>query len=171
MRTVLVVDDDDAVRGAVSEAFRIAGYQVIAVSTTSAALCELDARRAINLAIVDVKMPPGHPHGFALARMARFRQPTLRFVFISGCPEIVDPDVVEYEEPLGPVLLKPVRIAELIEAADAALAAASSSSLNRRSASSIVLSSSRNTTAVRGEACDAARETMSIPRGSEPEVA
>ena len=144
MRTVLVVDDDDAVRGAVSEALGMAGYQVIAVATTTEALRELDAGRAIDLAIVDVKMPPGHPHGFALARMARFRQPTLRFLFMSGSPEAVDLDVLEYEEPMGPVLLKPVRIAELMEAADAALAADSKSS-------STVLSSSRNTTSARGE--------------------
>jgi DNA-binding NtrC family response regulator len=171
MRTVLIVDDDDAVRGAVSEALGMAGYLVIALATTTEALRELDAGRAIDLAIVDVKMPAGHPHGFALARMARYRRPTLRFVFMSGSPEAVDPDVMEYEEPMGAVLLKPVRMAELIEAADAALAAASefsSFSSSRRSDSS---TSSRNTTAARGEACHGARETMSIPRGSEPEVA
>jgi DNA-binding NtrC family response regulator len=121
MPTVLVVDDDDAVRGAVSEALGMAGYQVIAVATTTVALGELDSGRAIDLAIVDVKMPPGHPHGFALARMARFRHPTLRLVFMSGSPAAVDPDVMEYEDPRGPVLLKPVRIAELIETVGATL--------------------------------------------------
>jgi CheY-like chemotaxis protein len=128
MPTVLVVDDDDAVRGAVSEALGIAGYQVIAVTTTTEALRELDAGHAIDLAIIDVKMPPGHPHGFAFARMARYRQPTLRFLFVSGSAEAMDPNVLEHEDRLGPVLLKPVRITELIGAARAALAVTSEGS-------------------------------------------
>jgi CheY-like chemotaxis protein len=123
MRYFLVVDDDEAVRGAVCEGLRTAGYKVVATATTTEALRELETGRAIDLAVVDVKMPPGHPHGFAFARMARLRRPTLRFVFMSGCPEVAAPDVVEFEEPLGPVLLKPVRIADLIETTEGTLAA------------------------------------------------
>jgi CheY-like chemotaxis protein len=123
MRHVLVVDDDEAVRGAVCEGLRLAGYKVVAAATTTEALRELETGRAIDLAVIDVKMPPGHPHGFAFARMARLRRPMLRFVFMSGCPEVTTPDIVEVEEPLGPVLLKPVRIAELIETTESALAA------------------------------------------------
>jgi CheY-like chemotaxis protein len=133
MRHVLVVDDDEAVRGAVCEGLRLAGYKVVAAATTTEALRELETGRAIDLAVIDVKMPPGHPHGFAFARMTRYRRPTLRFVFVSGSAEAMDPDVLEHENLLGPVLLKPVRIAELIEAADAALAERSSISLSDRS--------------------------------------
>jgi len=54
----------------------------------------------------------GHPHGFALGRMARLHQPKLPLVFISGYPDLAEAD----EPPEGcQVLLKPVRAQEIIE--------------------------------------------------------
>jgi CheY-like chemotaxis protein len=51
MRTVLLVEDDDAIRGCIAEGLGMAGYKVVAVSTTTEALTELDADRVFELAV------------------------------------------------------------------------------------------------------------------------
>ena len=111
MRTILLVEDDDAVRACISEGLRMAGYDIVAVSTTHEALRELDGGRSFDVAVIDVKMPPGNPHGFAFGRMARLRRPNLRLIFMSGDSEAAEAD---NGVPLGPALLKPVRIDDLI---------------------------------------------------------
>jgi CheY-like chemotaxis protein len=123
VRTVLIVEDDDGVRSCISENLRLAGDEVVAVSTTTEALAELDAGTRLDIAVIDVKMPPGHPHGFAFGRMARLqRRPNLPLVFMSGDAGIADADS---GAPLGPTLQKPVRIDELIRVLDAELLGAS----------------------------------------------
>ena len=118
MRTILLVEDDDAIRGCLLEGLRTAGFDVIAVQTTTQALRELEARRHFDLALIDVKMPPDHPHGFAFGRMARLERPDLPLVFMSGEAGIADADI---GVPLGPMLQKPVRINELVGVLDAEL--------------------------------------------------
>jgi DNA-binding NtrC family response regulator len=113
-RIVLLVDDDDAIRRSISAALMMAGYAVVAVDHYRGA-----SGRSFDLAIIDVKMPPWHPHGLALGRMARLRRPNLRFVFISGYPDLVNADT---GEPLRPVLLKPARLNQTIAAVGAELA-------------------------------------------------
>lgn len=118
MRTLLIVDDDEVVRGTLAEGLGMAGHQVIAVSTSTEALRELKSERLIDLAIIDIKMPRGHPHGFALGRMARFNRPRLPLIFISGYPDLAQAE----EPPEGSrTLLKPVRLAELLEIVEAEL--------------------------------------------------
>jgi len=92
------------------------------VPTTHEALRELDAGRLVDAAVIDVKMPSGHPHGFALGRMARLRRSDLRFVFMSGDAEAAGAD---NGVPLGPALLKPVRLDDLIRVLEAEFAALS----------------------------------------------
>jgi CheY-like chemotaxis protein len=120
MREILLVEDDDAIRGCISEGLGTAGYKVVAVATTTEALRELEANQAFDIALIDVKMPPGHPHGFALGRMARLKRPDLRLVFMSGDAGVAEADG---GEPSGPVLLKPVRISGLIVRTEAELVA------------------------------------------------
>jgi DNA-binding NtrC family response regulator len=120
MRTLLIVEDDDAIRGCLTEGLGMAGYRVIAVKTTTEALPELKSDRPIDLAIIDINMPFGHPHGFALGPMARFHRPGLPLIFISGHPDLAGAD----EPPEGTrVLLKPVRLQELLEMVGAEIAA------------------------------------------------
>jgi DNA-binding response OmpR family regulator len=118
VRTILLVEDDDAIRGCLLEGLRIAGFDVIAVQTTTQALRELEARRHFDLALIDVKMPPDHPHGFAFGRMVRLERPDLPLVFMSGEAGIAEADI---GVPLGPMLQKPVRIKELVGVLDAKL--------------------------------------------------
>jgi DNA-binding NtrC family response regulator len=120
MRTLLIVEDDDAIRGCLAEGLGMAGYRVIAVPTSTEALHELKSDQPIDLAIIDIRMPPGHPHGFALARMARFHRPGLPLVLMSGHPDLAEAD----EPPEGSrVFLKPVKLRELLEVVEAALLA------------------------------------------------
>jgi DNA-binding NtrC family response regulator len=119
--TLLIVDDDKAIRGILAAGLGLAGYRVIAVPTGIEALAELKSDRPIDLAIIDIKMPPGHPHGFALGRMARLVRPNLPLVLMSGPPHLVEAD----EPPKGTVLLKPVRLRELLVIIEAELAAQS----------------------------------------------
>jgi DNA-binding NtrC family response regulator len=119
MRTLLLVEDDDAIRGCLAEGLGMAGYRVIAVPTSTEGLRELKSDHAIDLAIFDIQMPPGQPHGFALSRMARFHRPQLPLVLMSGHPELAEAD----EPPEGSrVFLKPVRVPELLEIIGALLA-------------------------------------------------
>ena len=92
---------------------------MVAVSTTTEAIAELDANSGIGLALIDVLMPAGHPHGCALGRMARLRRPEVRLVFMTGNGEVAEME----RDPPGPVLLKPVRIHELIKIVEPELVA------------------------------------------------
>lgn len=118
-RTLLIVEDEDEIRRCLAEGLGMAGYQVIAFPTSTDALRELKSDRPIDLAIIDIQMPPGHPHGFALARMARFHRPKLPLVLMSGHPDLAEAD----EPPEGSrVFIKPVRMGELLEIVEAGLA-------------------------------------------------
>ncbi|MEM7292957.1 MAG: sigma-54 dependent transcriptional regulator, partial [Pseudomonadota bacterium] len=67
--TILVVDDDDALREALCETLELAEYQVVACDNGEAALTQLHLRDDINLVISDVQMAP--VDGIALLRSIR----------------------------------------------------------------------------------------------------
>jgi CheY-like chemotaxis protein len=119
--TILIVDDDSSVRKMLEHAFSGQGYQVTAVSTSMACLALLDAGAKFDLIIIDVLMPPSIPNGFSLGRMVKYRNPTQRLVFISGAIESLPKREIGGAE--APVLSKPVRIAELLDAVRTVLAA------------------------------------------------
>jgi CheY-like chemotaxis protein/two-component sensor histidine kinase len=80
---ILVVEDDEVVRGLVSEALREAGYRVDAAASSAEAI-ERAADTTIDLLITDVVMP--RMGGDLLAHELRRRRPGLRVVFTSGYP-------------------------------------------------------------------------------------
>ena len=79
---VLIVDDDDAVRGTTVEILVALGYQVLQASGGEEALALLDGAGAIDLLLTDVVMPG--MNGPELARRVRGQRPRLPIVFISG---------------------------------------------------------------------------------------
>ena len=89
MQTILVTEDDEALRHVAVKQLSAAGYNVIAVADSMAALSELDARQGIDLLLLDVVMPPGNPHGLSLARMARHRRPEIPVIFMTGQPDLL----------------------------------------------------------------------------------
>jgi two-component system, OmpR family, response regulator len=109
MRTILLVEDDEAYAYAAGRAIGDAGYEVIAASDFSEALRVLESRR-VDLLIVDIVMP-GQPHGFALARMARGRVPSLPVVYITAHPDRTEP---ERDTALGEIVSKSLGLDALL---------------------------------------------------------
>jgi two-component system cell cycle sensor histidine kinase/response regulator CckA len=83
--TVLVVEDDPAVRSSVAQLLREGGYRVLEAADGSQALrLARESAGHIDLLLTDVVMPGGC--GCDVARSLRARQPDLRVLFISGYP-------------------------------------------------------------------------------------
>jgi CheY-like chemotaxis protein len=84
--TVLVVDDDDAVRGAASRVLELHGYRVLRASDPHEAIAIATAApEAIDLVVTDLMMP--EIDGQQLAERLRAIRPGLRVVFMSGYAE------------------------------------------------------------------------------------
>jgi DNA-binding NtrC family response regulator len=113
MKTILLVEDDPTLRHAIDRNLTEAGYRVVAAADTMVALEEISAGE-IDLLLTDIVMPPGKPHGLALARMARIQRPGAPVMFITGYY-----DVAAQEGDLpGKVFEKPVDIDALLAAID-----------------------------------------------------
>ena len=119
--TILIVDDDVSVREMLRLAFAAQGYEATAVATSTDCLDLLDAGAKFDVMIIDVLMPRDTPHGFALGHMVRYRNPHQRLVYMSGAVETIPKAELEAAE--APVLAKPARVGELLDAVRTALAA------------------------------------------------
>jgi len=82
-RTVLLVDDDEHVRGSTSDAIEMLGYRVIAEESAADALERLKREPDIDILFTDIVLPRGMS-GVALAREARALRPQLRILLASG---------------------------------------------------------------------------------------
>ncbi|GIK96709.1 MAG: hypothetical protein BroJett029_09180 [Alphaproteobacteria bacterium] len=80
---ILLVEDDDLVRGYVVTQLRALGYRVIEVSDGNAALAALREHPDVQLLFTDVVMPGGLS-GPALAEQAATLRPDLKVLFTSG---------------------------------------------------------------------------------------
>ncbi|MBF5095683.1 PAS domain S-box protein [Azospirillum sp. INR13] len=84
--TILLVEDEDAVRVFSARALRNKGYQVLEAKNGEAALQQIETNGAsIDLLITDVVMP--QMDGPTLARHVRKLRPEMRVIFISGYAE------------------------------------------------------------------------------------
>jgi signal transduction histidine kinase/ActR/RegA family two-component response regulator len=117
--TILVVDDDEAVRDATVRMLRRCGYDVLENHSAEPALRRLAGGEAVDLVLSDIVMPG--MSGLDLARAVRKLRPSLPFVFISGYA-----DLASLSADLGQLRLirKPFRSSELIKQIEAALASA-----------------------------------------------
>ena len=93
--TILLVEDEDAVRLFAGRALRNKGYRVIEARSGEQALDVLRGDEAIDVLISDVVMPG--MDGVTLARLVRMERPAIRVILISGYSEDVarngiDPD-------------------------------------------------------------------------------
>ena len=84
--TILVVEDDDAVRQHVTAQLQGLGYQVLEAATGAEAMDVLDQSPAVDLLFTDVVMPGGMG-GRDLADAARKLRPSLKVLFTSGYTE------------------------------------------------------------------------------------
>jgi CheY-like chemotaxis protein len=120
--TVLVVEDDEAIRRLGARTLRGAGYAVLEAGSATEALAAAGARAwHVDLLLTDLLLPG--MSGAALAEQLTARHPGLRVVFISGYP----PELLS-ERGLTPpaaaaLLEKPYTGAELLVKVRAALEA------------------------------------------------
>ena len=84
--TVLVVDDEPAVRALVAEVLTDQGYRVLEADSGAAALDILQTRQTIDLLVSDVGLPGGM-NGRQLADAARSQRPGLKVLFVTGYAE------------------------------------------------------------------------------------
>jgi PAS domain S-box-containing protein len=115
-QTVLLVDDEDAVREAMAERLRELGYRVLEASDGPAGLHLLDAGASIDMLVTDVGLPNGI-NGRQVAEAVRARQPGIPLLFVTGYAGIELP-------PGSEVIDKPFDLDTLARRVQAALARA-----------------------------------------------
>jgi two-component system cell cycle sensor histidine kinase/response regulator CckA len=105
--TVLVVEDDPAVRVLASRILASHGYRVLAAADAAGALELLDAGNAVNLILSDVVLP--RMSGPQLARVTAGRRYAPAVLFMSGYTDqalashgVLDQDVDLIEKPFSP---------------------------------------------------------------------
>src|SRR5207247_1555244 len=114
--TVLVVEDDEAVRQLALEILEAGGYTVLTAATPAQALALVEgSRSAIHLRLTDVVMP--RMNGRALADDVKRRRVGLKVIFMSGYTAdvigpkgILDPGMTLIQKPFLPdVMLRTIR--------------------------------------------------------------
>ncbi|HXQ41190.1 MAG TPA: PAS-domain containing protein [Candidatus Udaeobacter sp.] len=111
--SVLLVEDDAAVRNTVAGMISSLGYRVVTAPDGVAALSLLEAEQAPDLLMTDVVMPGGID-GLELARCARAQYPHLRVLLASGYNHGLNSGEQE-PEPGIRLIGKPFRLSELAE--------------------------------------------------------
>lgn len=88
--TLMVVDDDDAVREVISSVLRSQGHTVLAARDAHEAWASWRTHRhVISLIVTDINLP-GTASGFDLGRALASDDPTIPIIFTSGyCPDIL----------------------------------------------------------------------------------
>ncbi|WP_122318666.1 PAS domain-containing sensor histidine kinase [Pseudomonas cichorii] len=109
--TILVVDDEPAVRALMTEVLEEQGYTVLQAEQGAAALVILQSKAAVDLLITDVGLPGGM-NGRQVADAARTVRPELKVLFVTGYAEnaALDQDNLE---PGMHILTKPFSITAL----------------------------------------------------------
>ena len=97
---ILIVEDDNALRYALSRELEAAGYDVAQAHDYRDALDLLEVGKRVSVLVVDLVLPG--VNGFALARMARMKQHHVKIIYMTGFEDI------PLQEADGPVLHKPV---------------------------------------------------------------
>ncbi len=121
MATILIVDDDPALRKIVRQMVESAGHAVIEADNGRAALHAFRTQNP-EIVISDIVMP--QKDGIEMIAELRRESPTVRVVAISGGGRTRNLDVLRLAERAGAdvVLAKPFARAELIDAIERAMA-------------------------------------------------
>lgn len=92
--TILVVDDEPAIRGLTEEILTSQGYNVLCAEDAQHAM-DILADRLVDLMISDVIMPD--ENGYELAAKVRHQYPNVKIQMISGFSDTVTPSEVDVE--------------------------------------------------------------------------
>jgi PAS domain S-box-containing protein len=118
-RSILVIDDEEAVLDVVRRYLEIAGHQVLCATTGKQGADLLAEGRLVDLVILDLMIP--REEGAATLRTLRQQRPGLPVLVCTGLLQ-VDPSPPLLSEPGVGLLRKPFRMNELWYAVDQALA-------------------------------------------------
>ncbi len=116
--TILLVEDDEAVRDVATELLEDAGYAVLQAGDAHAAMRIIESRPGIDLVFSDVRMP-GKVDGVGLARWVRRLHPELLMVLVSG---YVEPESLLRATEVDAILQKPYTTGEVLRRLQALLA-------------------------------------------------
>ncbi len=120
--TVLLVEDEEALRAMVAEAVEDLGLDVIEAEDGPAALAVLDSGASVDLLVTDIGLPGG-TSGLQLAEAARSSRPGISILFVTGYAE--DSTFRDgHPDGVTQVLTKPFAIEVLAERVRALVSAA-----------------------------------------------
>ena len=86
---VVLADDDVLLREGIASLLEHAGFQVVGQAGTAAEVIELVREREPDLAVVDIRMPPGHAtEGLEAARVIRAEFPQTGILVLSAHAEV-----------------------------------------------------------------------------------
>lgn len=106
-RTVLILDDDDAVRESLAHFLEDRGWQVSPAESAEQAL-QLLTESVPECAIVDIRLPGIDGNEFL--RIVNRRYPNLACVICTGSPEYSTPeDILAFDQVSTTIFTKPVR--------------------------------------------------------------
>jgi CheY-like chemotaxis protein len=106
---ILFVDDDPGFAAMGALHLDKEGMHTVVASGSMNALEVFDVHAAIDVVVTNVNLRKGEPHGLALARMIRYRDPHIPIFLMTAEPQILDG---EADLP-GPLLRKPFDFAAL----------------------------------------------------------
>ena len=82
--SILILDDDDTCRDLTRNILVAAGFDVACARDFYEAIDLVEKAINIDIALVDVVMRRGTPHGLSFAQMAKQRRPSLKVIFMSA---------------------------------------------------------------------------------------
>jgi CRP-like cAMP-binding protein len=109
---VLVLEDDDSCRDMTRGILRAAGFDVICARNFDEAVHCVEEPAKIDIALIDVRMPAGSPHGISFARVAQTRRPSLKVIFMSSHSRSADLKLIDEDEAF---LCKPFAPRQLLD--------------------------------------------------------
>ena len=121
MKTILLVEDEDMLRGLIRELLEIKGFKVLEASQGLEAL-ELMQKSGtvVDLILTDVVMP--HMNGSEMVDKLRVDNPKVKVIFMSGYTGSSNASIHKYlEMPEVAFLQKPFRLNALISQVEALL--------------------------------------------------
>jgi CheY-like chemotaxis protein len=110
MPTILLVDDDDAVRRAIEDHLASSGYDVLIALDTVVALDQLTSHPQVDLCLIDLVMPSDVPDGLAFGQSVREERPDMPVILMTGYFSAG----ARVTDPVSSVIYKPVDLDKLV---------------------------------------------------------